>query len=85
MRPGVNEITGCAAGTLVGITVIQMPAAEDQIGANLVGGMSFLSSAAKLQDMVGGLILPAAEVVKATRLPRRVAAADEEHPTLLPS
>ncbi len=66
-----------AAGTLVGVTVIQMPAAEDQIGANLAGGMSFLSSAAKLQDMVGGLILPAADVAKATRLARELAAEDE--------
>ncbi len=67
-----------AEGHLVGITVIQMPAAEDQIGGMLSSGLSFLSSAAKLQDMVGGLILPAAEVAKATRLAREVAAEDEE-------
>ncbi len=67
-----------AEGRLVGITVIQMPAAEDQIGGMLSAGLSFLSSAAKLQDMVGGLILPAAEVAKATRLAREVAAEDEE-------
>ncbi len=66
-----------AGGHLVGITVIQMPAAEDQSGM-LSGGLPFLSSAAKLQDMVGGLILPAAEVAKATRLAREVVAEDAE-------
>ena len=67
-----------AEGRLVGITVIQMPAAEDQITGMLSSGMSFLSSAAKLQDMVGGLILPAADVAKATRLAREVAAEEAE-------
>ncbi len=67
-----------AGGRLVGITVIQMPAAEDQISDMLSSGLSFLSSAAKLQDMVGGLILPAADVAKATRLAREVAAEDAE-------
>lgn len=67
-----------AAGRVVGITVIQTPGAEDPIGGMLAGGMSFLSSAAKLQDMVGGLILPIADVVKATRLARESFAADEE-------
>ena len=67
-----------ADGQLVGITVIQMPAAEDQIDGLLTGGLSFLSSAAKLQDMVGGLIMPTAELAKATRLAREVAAEDEE-------
>ena len=67
-----------ADGRLVGITVIQTPAAEDQIGGMLAGGMSFLGSAAKLQDMVGGLILPAAELAKATRLARESFAEDEE-------
>ena len=66
-----------ADGRLVGISVIQMPAAEDH-AAGFSGGMSFLGSAAKFQDMVGGLILPAAEVVKATRLAREVFAEDEE-------
>ena len=66
-----------ADGRLVGISVIQMPAAEDQAGG-FSGGMSFLGSAAKFQDMVGGLILPAAEVVKATRLAREVFPEDEE-------
>ncbi len=66
-----------AGGALVGITVIQVPAAEDQIGTSLAGGISFLSSAAKLEDMVGGLILPAADVAKATRLARELAAEEE--------
>ncbi len=67
-----------AEGRLVGITVIQTPAAEDQIGGMLAGGMSFLGSAAKIQDMVGGLILPAAELAKATKLARESFAEDEE-------
>ena len=67
-----------ADGRLVGVTVIQMPAAEDRIEGMLSSGLSFLGSAAKLQDMVGGLILPAADVAKATRLAREVAAEDEE-------
>ncbi|MCP3957630.1 MAG: hypothetical protein GY719_07225 [bacterium] len=66
-----------ADGRLVGISVIQVPDAEDQLGGMLAGGLSFLSSAAKLQDMVGGLILPAAEVAKATRLARESFADDE--------
>ncbi len=75
---GLGKPMFTADGRLVGITVIQMPAAEDQIGSLLAGGMSFLSSAAKLQDMVGGLILPASEVAKATRLARASFAEDEE-------
>ncbi len=67
-----------AAGRLVGVTVIQMPAAEDPIDSMLSRGLSFLSSSAKLQDMVGGLILPAAEIAKATRLAREVAAEEAE-------
>lgn len=66
------------AGRLVGITVLQTPAAEDQIGSSFAGGMSFLGSAAKLQDMVGGLILPAADLAKATRLARESFAEDVE-------
>lgn len=65
-----------ADGRLVGVTVIQLPAAEDQVDM-LSSGLSFLGSAAKLQDMVGGLILPAADVAKATRLAREVAAEEE--------
>ncbi|MEM7352886.1 MAG: serine protease [Acidobacteriota bacterium] len=67
-----------ATGKLVGLTVIQTPGAEDQINGALAGGMSFLSSAAKLQDMVGGLILPAADLAKATRLARESFAEDDE-------
>ena len=67
-----------AGGRLAGVTVIQIPAAEDNISGMLSSGLSFLSSAAKLQDMVGGLILPAADVAKATRLAREVAAEDAE-------
>ncbi len=67
-----------AEGQFVGMTVILVPAAEDQVGGMLNSGMSFLSSAAKLEDMVGGLIMPAAELAKATRLARESFAEDEE-------
>ena len=75
---GFGQPVFTADGRLVGITVIQMPDAEDQLGGMLAGGLSFLSSAAKLQDMVGGLILPAAEVARATQLARESFAEDEE-------
>lgn len=77
-RGGFGQPVFAADGKLVGVTVIQMPAAEDPIDGMLGGSMSFLSSAAKLQDMVGGLILPAAEIAKATRLARESLAEDEE-------
>ncbi|MEM7584576.1 MAG: serine protease [Acidobacteriota bacterium] len=67
-----------ADGRLVGVTVTQMPAAEDQISGAFSGGMSFLSSAAKLQDMMGGLIMPAADLAKATQLARESFAEDDE-------
>lgn len=66
-----------ARGELVGITVLQMPGAEDQAAGLLGSPMAFLGQAVRFQDMVGGLILPAAEVAKATRLARESFAAAE--------
>ncbi len=62
-------------GHLVGITVAQMPDAEDGEGS-VRSPLPFLSSAAKTNDMIGGVVLPAAEVAKATRLAREQIAAD---------
>jgi hypothetical protein len=53
-----------------------MPSLEDAAGLTQ-GGMGFLGAAARMQDMVGGLILPVADVVKATRLARETAAEDD--------
>ncbi|MEE8526437.1 MAG: serine protease [Thermoanaerobaculia bacterium] len=65
-----------ADGRVVGVTVVQMPSLEDAATATQ-GGMGFLGAAAQMQDMVGGLILPVADVVKATRLAREIAAEDD--------
>ncbi|MCP4663576.1 MAG: trypsin-like peptidase domain-containing protein [bacterium] len=67
-----------AEGQPVGVTVLQMPGFEDDGGDMFSHPMSLLGESVKLQDMVGGLILPAAEVVKATQLAREVFAAEEE-------
>ena len=66
-----------AAGQLVGLTVLQSPNAEDESSAQ-VQASALLGNSAQLQDMVAGLILPAAEVAKATRLARESLAADAE-------
>lgn len=68
-----------AEGKLVGVTVLQMPGAEDQ-AAGLGNGLSFLGQSTKLQDMVGGLILPAADLVKATALARESFPSEEPPP-----
>jgi hypothetical protein len=66
-----------AAGQPVGLTVLQTPNAEDEASTQ-VQTSALLGNSAQLQDMVAGLILPAAEVVKATRLARESLAADAE-------
>jgi len=66
-----------SAGKLVGLTVLQSPNAEDDSSAQ-VQASALLGNSAQLQDIVAGLILPASEVVKATRLARESLAADEE-------
>lgn len=67
-----------AEGELVGVTVLQMPGFEDDGEELFSHPISLLGESVKLQDMVGGVILPAAEVVKATQLAREIFAAEEE-------
>lgn len=50
-------------GRVVGFTVMQMPDSED--GA--ANPMALLSNLSSMQDMMSGLILPAADIAKATR------------------
>lgn len=63
-------------GVFAGITVMQTPTAEEAQSL-MANPMSFLGSAAKAGDMVGGLILPASEIAKATALAREIIAADD--------
>lgn len=66
-----------ADGRVVGLLVLQMPGEEDQ--ADLFENpLTFLGQAARLQDMVGGVVLPAADVVRATTLARETFAEDFE-------
>lgn len=67
-----------ADGRLAGITVLQAPTAEDL--ASGLGGSAPgpFGGSERLQDLVSGLILPAEDVARATRLAREVAAAEEE-------
>ncbi len=63
-------------GAFAGITVMQTPTAEEAQSL-MANPMSFLGSAAKAGDMVGGLILSAGEIAKATALAREIIAADD--------
>lgn len=64
-------------GALAGVTVMQTPTA-DEAQSLMSNPMSFLSSSAKVGDMVGGLVLPTAELARATALAREIIAADAE-------
>lgn len=55
-----------AAGELIGISI--MPGMEDVSPRQLSNPLSFIGDSVKMQDMVGGLILPAADAHKATQL-----------------
>jgi len=66
-----------ADGGVVGVTVVQLPGADDQLAGLLGGSMMFLSTAVQLQDMVGGLVLPTSEVIRATELAREIAAEEK--------
>ncbi len=65
-----------ADGRVVGVTVVQMPSPED-VGFDSIG-VDPLGAATQIQDMIGGLILPVADVVKATKLAREIAAEDAD-------
>ena len=77
--PGGNLATGLGLpvfttdGTVVGVGIMQMPDAEDAE----MNPMSMLGNIFNMQDMMGGLILPAAEVVKATKRALQTAEAQE--------
>ncbi len=60
-------------GTVVGVGIMQLPDAEDAE----MNPMSMLGDLFNMQDMMGGLILPAPEVVKATKRALETAEADE--------
>jgi len=68
VQEDISDIVGLpmfnAAGEPIGVVVTQMPSAEDTGGEGNPLGM--LSNLASMQEGVDGLILPAAEVVKAT-------------------
>ncbi|MCB9850038.1 MAG: hypothetical protein H6817_04970 [Phycisphaerales bacterium] len=51
------------SGSVVGVLIVQVPDAEDTGGNPL----SMMSQATSMQDMMSGLILPAADVAKATK------------------
>ena len=63
-----------ADGRLVGVTVLQMPSGEDE--ASFGSSMSMVGASLSMQEMIGGLILPAEDLVKATSLARETLEAD---------
>lgn len=60
-------------GTVVGVAILQTPDAEEAG----MDPMSMLGNIFNMQDMMSGLILPAAEVVKATKRALETAEAEE--------
>ncbi len=66
-----------ADGRLIGVTVLQVPSSQDE-GVNFRNPYSVVGTSLSMQQMIGGLILPAAEIVEATRLALEIAAEDEE-------
>jgi len=72
---GVPAFT--ADGRLIGVTVLQMPDSVDE-GVNFRNPYSVVGTSLAMQQMVGGLILPAGEIVEATKLALEMAAEDKE-------
>ncbi len=72
---GFGQLVFDVEGTLVGMTVAQMPNLEEAQDL-FRNPLPFLSAAAKVADMVGGAILPASELAKATTLARELIVAD---------
>ena len=72
---GFGQLVFDQQGTLVGMTVAQMPDL-DEAQDLFRNPLPFLSAAAKVGDMVGGAILPASELRKATALARELIVAD---------
>jgi len=71
---GVPAFT--AEGRLIGVTVLQMPDSADE-GVNFRNPYSIVGTSLAMQQMISGLILPAAEIVETTRLALEIAAEDE--------
>jgi hypothetical protein len=69
LQPGLPVFT--PDGLVVGIVVIQMPGEEEMEG-------NFRSFRGLGRDMMGGLILPAAEVLKATNRAKQAAEEDDD-------
>lgn len=76
--PGFGVPVFTADGRLVGVTVLQLPGAEDDPASLFGNPMSMLGTSVSLQDMIGGLVLPASEVVQATELALEVFEGEEE-------
>lgn len=72
---GVPAFT--AEGRLIGVTILQMPSSQDE-GVNFRNPYSVVGTSLAMQQMISGLILPAAEIVEATSLALEIAAEDEE-------
>jgi hypothetical protein len=66
-----------ADGRLVGIVVAQVPSNDDSRAVMSSRNRSLPGQSGKESDMVGGVILPAADVVRATELAREVWARDQ--------
>ncbi|MEM6455215.1 MAG: trypsin-like peptidase domain-containing protein, partial [Acidobacteriota bacterium] len=73
LRAGFGAPVFDAAGKLIGLTVLQMP--ESGLGGG--NPVSFISQGARMQDMIGGVVLPAREAARATQLAREIWAEDE--------
>ena len=63
-----------ADGKLLGLTVVQMPGEE---GGEMAFGHGLPGQSTKFDDMVGSVILPASELLKATRLALEIHKQDE--------
>ncbi len=72
-----------ADGKVLGVAVLQMPSDEDEDE----GPAAMFSKMSAMQDMMSGVILPAAEVIEATKRAKQTAAtqpADAEEPAAAP-
>ncbi len=72
LQPGLPVFT--AEGSVVGVVVIQMPGEDEMEGG-------YRSMQGLGRDVMGGLILPAAEVLKATNRAKQAAEEDDEEET----
>lgn len=66
-----------AAGRLLGIVVAQVPGNDDSAAVMSMRSRALPGQRGNQDDMLGGVILPAADVVKATELARQVWSEDQ--------